>query len=71
MRISTGIRVAVLSLAVAGLSASRAEGLASKCEWSQYSNGMGGYIGVWDCGSCSAMYVWSGGGSWTSAGSSC
>ena len=74
MRISNGIRLAVLSLAVAGLASSRAEALRNDrtCTWSQMNDGAGGYIGTWDCGSCSASYVWRPGDSgWTSAGSSC
>jgi hypothetical protein len=59
------------SLAAFGIS-NEALAVENQCAWSQSQDGTGGYIGTWDCGTCSASYIWRpGDAGWTSAGSDC
>ena len=73
MRISNRTRLVALSLAVASVAATRpARGIDNSCYWHQLPESTGGYIGWYDCGTCTSMYVWRPGDSgWTSAGSDC
>lgn len=71
MRISRRTRLAALSLVVAVFAGAQ-PAVGNDCTWHQWDDGMGGWIGYWDCGHCTATYVYRPGDSdWTPAGSDC